>query len=868
MRTILLLSLIVLLVPTYASTEQPNKKPSLLIVDYNLEGRSRDVVEVFYDSDFEVFYRPYYPALVEKDVTTYDAILLLGGGDPGMSIHDVNLMINYVLQGKVLILAAPSNGRHGYRRRVNPGIHDRYQFNEILHRLNINLQILHAGHEISPVLNPLVTFEQAAGFPVGSESGWTLTTRAGTRLLVGKGAVPLLLQLDALGSIEDDSHASEEALEYRTIRRTVRIQPWEAMTGEDIELVFGDLGTLLKAQLYYRNQDSPKSDGLHTTSLKGQVDFVSESLNKLTVRISGNRWGSDYALIDVPVAAVEAAFVRREIWEESRFTGHLDSVRSDEQPFGRLAGAAVGRADRLSKGYVIVVDRDLLLGIGLPFPPIGIDQGAEINIRHNFKDKNRQFKAGLAKYVRYLVTDPESWSSEHDYPLAQIPGNPKPEIPLNNITILKTLPERVQDHQFEVVTITLHDSLNQPDTSSVSSDTKKEVDRLTDVPSMQSQETVESDSVEQYLRTRELLTDVPIVDLPMRGVWEPMTSNTEQVAKIVRVLPDLGMDFLWTVAPAASYTGDDPKLAGVDFESWAKSISTELRGSSTTWYVGVGAPDVGNADFANALDPRGEPVGLPSRFDMAYLDRYLFEPSRIIARYSRSEPNLKGIVHDWEPHISRMFEPYAMTDAFDDTLFEYFLLLVVENDQNYEEEYSSIMRLARSQRYEWLLKSGYLAEYFFVLEFYAQRLGTLYRQVMDDINPNLFHGVFIRTLQPTWFHLGFWRGVGTPERPFLVFSYEQHYSRVTSSLFFKHREISGQVFKVGLLGLLSGEFVESQLRNAVYDGGYYRHYPSGYALERGLWLVADPPVDAGLDVPAKGVKRESLLNTIRRANQK
>lgn len=876
MCKILLLSLIVFLVPTYASTAQPDNNPSLLIVDYDLEGESRDVSYSFYDEDFNVFERPYYPALVEKDVTTYDAIMLLGGGDPGMSIHDVNLMIDYVLQGKVLILAAPSNGRYGFRRRVNPGIHDRYQFNEILHRLNINLHILNAGHEISPVLNPLVSFEQAAGFPVVSESGWTLTTRAGTRLLVGKGAVPLLLDLDERGTIEDETHASEGAPESVRIRRTVRIQPWDAMPGEDIEMIFSDLGTYLKAQLYYRNQDNPKSDSLLTTRLVGHVDSVSESQNKLIVRMPDNHWGSwgsDYALVDVPFAEVEAAFVRREIREESRFVGHLDSALGEEHPFGRLAGAAVGRADRLKKGYVVVVDRDLLLGTHLPFPPIGIDQGADINIRHNFNDKTRKFRTALSKYVRSLILDPESWSPEHDYTLAPIPGNPKPDIPLNDISILETLPDPVQDYKLEVVIITIgEDHSNQPDTSSVTplvSDTSKVIDRFTDVPSVQSQEPVESDSVEYHQRIRELLNAVPDVDLPMRGVWEPITSDSEQVAEIVRVLPDLGMDFLWTVAPAASYTGDVSKRTGMDFESWAVSISTELRGSPADWYVGVSASsDAGNADFADALDPRGEPVGLPSRFDMAYLDRYLFEPSRIIARFSRSESNLKGIVHDWEPHIGRMFEPYAVTDAFDDTLFEYFILRVVKNDQNHAEEYTSIMRLERSQRFEWLLKSGYLAAYFLVLESYAQRLGVLYRQVMDEINPDLFHGAFVRILRPTWFNLGFWRGVGTPERPFLVFSYEQFFSWVSAYSFLKHRDISGQVNKVGLLGLLNGEFVESQLRKSIYDGGYLQMaYPTGYVLERGLWLVADPPAAPGLDAPAKGVNRESLLDAIRRANQ-
>ena len=113
--------------------------PRLLLVDYAMsypDAERGDVVRVFMEAGFEVDVRPFYPAMVERDASAYDAIVLMGGGDPGMSNQEVDLAINYVSRGKVLILAVPSDGPFGDRRRTNPGVHDRYQLNTLLNRLN------------------------------------------------------------------------------------------------------------------------------------------------------------------------------------------------------------------------------------------------------------------------------------------------------------------------------------------------------------------------------------------------------------------------------------------------------------------------------------------------------------------------------------------------------------------------------------------------------------------------------------------------------------------------------------------------------------------------------------------------------------
>ena len=98
MRTSLAFCLAALLWSTTMPTAQENDSPRLLLVDYAMAypDENAGVVRVFMELGFEVDLRSFYPAMVERDASTYDAIVLMGGGDPGMSNQEADLAINYV----------------------------------------------------------------------------------------------------------------------------------------------------------------------------------------------------------------------------------------------------------------------------------------------------------------------------------------------------------------------------------------------------------------------------------------------------------------------------------------------------------------------------------------------------------------------------------------------------------------------------------------------------------------------------------------------------------------------------------------------------------------------------------------------------
>ena len=848
MRIKLIVCLIFFLTPNYSSSARQetsavrNGDPRLLVVDYAMAypEEHAGMIRAFSEAGFDVDYRPYYPAMVERDALDYDAIVLLGGGDPGMGIQEVDLAINFVSRGKVLVLGMPSDGPYGERRKVNPGVHDRYQFNEILARLNINLHGLNADHETSPVLNPVVYFEIADGHPAGRGMAGSVAARAGTRLLVGGGAEPLLVEPEAPDPGEEIEPEPAPEPEFRVVRRTLRISPADAIAGEDVELLLRGEQEL-RTSLQYRNRDRLVPVDWTTARFKGRVEGVSDAKDTLTVRMSGNRWGSEYALVGVPVGVIAAAFAEREIREEIGSADDLETMRGDEETFGRMAVAAAGRTGRLNEGFVLAVDRQVLSGLDRPLPPLGLHPGEA------GQEGMDGFLDGLASYVGVLVDSPGDWSPDHDYATAQMPGNRQPDFSLNNVSIGTAAPERIR---------VLSSAASGPGDRPGAGTGAGAGSGAEPGSGSNARVAAEAYSGPGAGTTSDTGLSTGTTDaVPLRGVWDFIARRHEHVAELAGTLPGLGMDFLWTVAPAASYTGGAAVTGDVRFESWALPILNRVGGTQTAWYAGVSAPREREitGDYAAALNARGEDVGLPSRLDMAYLNRHLFEPARAIARHSRLQGAPQAIVHDWEPHITRPLHAYAATDAFDDLHFRYFIRHLVRNGLYHGDEFKSLMGLDRENRFEWLLKSGYLETYIQLQEASAERLGALYRQSMDEINPRLRHGAFVRSLRPDWYRLGFWRGAGTPERPFLVFSYERPPDWYAG--FLRERGISARVIPVGLLGLMNGEDLQDLLRETFER--------DGYALERGIWLVADPGEESGLNTPPDGMTREALLEAVR-----
>lgn len=797
--------------PAYA---QPSARPQMLVVDYAMSypEENAGLMSLFTEAGFDVQYRQYYPALVEQDASTYDAIVLMGGGIPGMSVYEVDLAATVVWRGKLLILAVPSDTEPGGDRQTNPGVHDRHQFNRLLNRLQISLYAFTPPIDESPLFVPAVTCEPTPGHPVSQGIGGPLRVRAGTRLLAGDGVEPLLTETISIAGQTEASAVPVQGRPARTVhlkKRRVQVQPTETIPDEEVELLLR--GEVVLQGVLYLEQDRPlKPLTWRTAEAKGRI--VRVQADTLTLSVPGTRWGADHAVLAIPIPSIARVFVTRQVPDDNQpSTGPDDPAQMNGT--GRHAVMAISRSDRLKKGYVLVADRDLLNTLSHSTDSFPSAQTAQTD-----RARTLQFLRNAGRYLLSLTANPDEWQPVNPYPKARIPGVQEPEFPVNQMAVLPRLPARVTVATNQTMPADLDDSALPPLSA----------------------------------------------DRPIRGVWEYINRPNDRTDSLLALIKTLNVNAFWTVSPGWGFTAKDSAITAAQraqlFRTWGRRIADQLAGSNVRWFAGVNYPDFTNepSRYDPMVDAAGRRVGLPSLLDLEFWEDRMIAPSRVIARLSQTAPALAGIINDLDTHTGRSPVSYATTDGFNDAMFEQYITYTAQYGFYRGPQFKTFQKLGRNQRFEWLMKTGRLKEYFRFLEDRAERLGRLYRNAIDAINPALLHGGYVRRFRLTWFHAGFWRGVSTPDHPSLLLTYDPVPAWFVQAL--HRRGVHVRPILIVLMGLVPPDSYPSVLRDATSRGGY--------CLERGVWLVSDPEREQDVSAPQRqGVTRGHAIDAIREANR-
>ncbi|MBT5876895.1 MAG: hypothetical protein HOH43_25965, partial [Candidatus Latescibacteria bacterium] len=561
----------------------------------------------------------------------------------------------------------------------------------------------------------------------------------------------------------------------------------------------------LRPVLHYKSSRDPVSVAWNTEDVKGRV--ISTSGDTVTVRLPGNRWGSEYAIVQVPSSLTAVAFVRREMTEE------VEAEDGDEMlaltDAGRMAVVAVGRGDRLDKGFVVAADRRLLNALSNSTAPISLPQrelpDAEITALYLTR---------TAQFLKAITENPSDWDAEHSYERARIPGLREPQFPTNDLEIIQRLPERVN----VVTNSTTIGDLLPLESSALLGEPSRDMP-VRDMP------------VRGTPARGTPARGTPARGTPARGAWDYVIRGTGQVDSLLSLMINEKFDFFWSVTPGSALTASDSSIAeSMRFDNWGGDISSRLEGTDLAWYTGITQPNESSSTYKESTDPRGNDVEMPSILDLEYWEKEMIAPSLKLAQFSLSAPQLKGIIHDWETHVSRPQSRHAATDVFHDDPFRQFVRHLAHRGWYEGEEFDVFKDLGRKRRFEWLLKSGRLEMYFQFLGGRAEDLGRYYKRAIDLINPGLIHGGFVRELRLSWFHLGFWRGLSDPEQPLMLLSYEQPPNWYRK--FLEQNRINERYVPVAILGLIPVESFETVLDEAERE--------DGYVLERGIWMVSDP----------------------------
>lgn len=310
----------------------------------------------------------------------------------------------------------------------------------------------------------------------------------------------------------------------------------------------------------------------------------------------------------------------------------------------------------------------------------------------------------------------------------------------------------------------------------------------------------------------------------IRGGWAHIDKDADELDRLTRGLSTSGMNLLWGVGfpqLLLSPKGDDLRRARL-LLCWER-VARGLRGTGVRWFLGMEYP----GSFAvldnstRAIGSEGEIWDVPSPWDLEVWRREVVRPARIAAQWARREPSVAGIVLDVEMYGRKPLF-FGQGLDFGDAPFLAFLR------NRGELEAGSSLR--PRERFPWLRDRGLLQQYYDFLEQRAELMGRELRQAIHSIHPGLILGSYSAGALQRWFYRGLWRGMSTPERPLVLFTFQRDLDPDQEAL--AREGIHVLHVRALLMGLLRREDYPR-----LFDHALRRNW--GYWLNRLTALVAD-----------------------------
>ena len=229
-------------------------------------------------------------------------------------------------------------------------------------------------------------------------------------------------------------------------------------------------------------------------------------------------------------------------------------------------------------------------------------------------------------------------------------------------------------------------------------------------------------------------------------------------------------------------TNTDPSrlatLAGGELaaeQAMYAEIASTAETAEAKWFVG----DWFNAepgDYPEMVGAHGHGGGVPAPLHEAHWADVVIPIYAAVGELSAGHPGIGGLHMDLELYSG----PIQHRDGwgFSDDSLEVFL--DGEGDAALAGELRAV---GPGERMDLLVDAGRLGDYFGALEEAAYQLGVRCREAARAHDPDLELMVYMAGFPDTWFYRGLIHGLGTPEKPVVVLTYEGWHGRAADALY-------------------------------------------------------------------------------------
>ena len=167
------------------------------------------------------------------------------------------------------------------------------------------------------------------------------------------------------------------------------------------------------------------------------------------------------------------------------------------------------------------------------------------------------------------------------------------------------------------------------------------------------------------------------------------------------------------------------------------------------------------------IDASGRSIDAPSPLSEIWWSTQL-APLMVGAAQASLSPGVQGLIIDLERYNSGALA-YGDEHGYDESAWAIIIQSIATHSPDLSSQGSN---LPVEERRDWLIENGLLRYSHTQLELEVARRARGLLEAARAVNPNFEVHLYTPTLQTSWFYRGLYRGLGSPNRPVIVLSYD------------------------------------------------------------------------------------------------
>ncbi len=293
----------------------------------------------------------------------------------------------------------------------------------------------------------------------------------------------------------------------------------------------------------------------------------------------------------------------------------------------------------------------------------------------------------------------------------------------------------------------------------------------------------------------------------------------EEIDLLVYFFAESGCNLFWAIAAPQAFAGGEfysAEESGKIKALWLE-ISEQFTAINNNWFAGLDYRDFRrpagkSKNFQNMQEPVWSPL------DRVFWQQGFWTPLTRIAENASEFASLKGFIIDTDFYGLTRSNGYTNAHEFSAETAAFFR----ESARGFAPD--SLLRdfveTPADQRFSFLLDNALLPLYYQILMEETERFARRLRERVEAFAPEFCWGLFLPNLPGNWYEMGLLRGLSSPGKPVLLFTYEP-FAREAMHLLRRQNIYALHALAISSIQIKSGEWANFSKEVSMQHNGFW-----------------------------------------------